>query len=210
LNGYFVDQKFIDFAPLFFENVLAEKNAGYNAGYWNLHSRRFSKMNGSWRCNDGLLYFYHFSGYRPESDTITSHIPDSMARYRFSNRPDAAGLFAEYKEMLFNNGHDESSKWPYGFGYFNSGEPISGEARSYYRQHLSPGRFGNPFNSETLSREGAASLSEPGASTPAEQLNAILNSRAWRWVSRYGRFKKRYLMPVYGVFARLFRRDGKQ
>ena len=29
------------------------------------------------------------------------------------------------------------------------------------------------------------------------QLNSILNSRAWRWVSRYGRLKMRYLSPVY-------------
>jgi GT2 family glycosyltransferase/SAM-dependent methyltransferase len=31
----------------------------------------------------------------------------------------------------------------------------------------------------------------------ATQLNNILNSRAWRWVNRYGRVKERYLMPVY-------------
>lgn len=30
-----------------------------------------------------------------------------------------------------------------------------------------------------------------------EQLNNILNSRAWRWVSRYGRAKRRYLEPAY-------------
>lgn len=30
-----------------------------------------------------------------------------------------------------------------------------------------------------------------------EQLNKILNSRAWRWVSRYGRVKGRYLEPTY-------------
>lgn len=29
------------------------------------------------------------------------------------------------------------------------------------------------------------------------QLNSILNSRAWRWVSRYGRLKRRYLSPLY-------------
>lgn len=29
------------------------------------------------------------------------------------------------------------------------------------------------------------------------QFNNILNSRAWRWVNRYGRFKNRYLAPAY-------------
>ena len=34
------------------------------------------------------------------------------------------------------------------------------------------------------------------------QLNAILNSRAWRWVSRYGRMKMTYLVPAYEYFRR--------
>ena len=34
-------------------------------------------------------------------------------------------------------------------------------------------------------------------SVKESQLNNILNSRAWRWVSRYGRLKKRYLEPAY-------------
>jgi len=44
-----------------------------------------------------------------------------------------------------------------------------------------------------------------GVLTPTEQLNAILNSRAWRWISRYGRFKNRYLTPLYKLFSRFFR-----
>ena len=35
-----------------------------------------------------------------------------------------------------------------------------------------------------------------------KQLNDILNSRAWRFVSRYGRFKKRYLTPAYRLLRR--------
>jgi glycosyltransferase involved in cell wall biosynthesis len=44
--------------------------------------------------------------------------------------------------------------------------------------------------------------------TPQQQLDAILSTRAWRWVSRYGRFKYRFLMPAYNGCRRLFgRRD---
>jgi lipopolysaccharide biosynthesis glycosyltransferase len=208
LNGYFVDQKFIDFAPLFFENVLVEKDAGYNSGYWNLHSRRFRKVNGSWRCNDGPLYFYHFSGYQPASARITSHIPDSMARYRFSNRKDVRKLFAEYESLLMQNGYQESSGWPYGFGYFASGEPVLAKDRSYYRSLPAPASLGDPFSSERLKRHSSGlPEGESGVRTHAEQLDAILNSRAWRWVSRYGRFKHRYLLPPYRFLLRLFGRD---
>ena len=39
------------------------------------------------------------------------------------------------------------------------------------------------------------------------QTSAILNSRAWRWVCRYGRVKQGYLVPAY-EFLRSFYRNG--
>jgi len=38
------------------------------------------------------------------------------------------------------------------------------------------------------------------------RLNAILNTRSWRWVNRLGRIKMRYLEPAYGKFIRPFRK----
>jgi O-antigen biosynthesis protein len=37
-------------------------------------------------------------------------------------------------------------------------------------------------------------------SVKENQLNTILNSRAWKWVSRYGRFKLRYLRSAHALF----------
>ena len=37
-------------------------------------------------------------------------------------------------------------------------------------------------------------------SVKENQLHSILNSRAWRWVCRYGRLKNRYLTPAYALF----------
>ena len=37
-------------------------------------------------------------------------------------------------------------------------------------------------------------------SAKENQLNKMLNSRAWRWVARYGRFKLRYLTPAHALF----------
>lgn len=201
-NGYFVDQKFIDFVPLFFENVLVEKDVGYNVAYWNLHSRRVSGEKGGWKCNDSPLYFFHFSGYLPESSSISNHIPDSMARYDFSNRRDLRKLFAEYKEMLIANGYQQTISWTYTFGYFKSGEPVPHALRLYYRSLPAGWRsVGDPFDAEDLKRQAGAGVN---SKTDTEQLNAILNSRAWRWVSRYGRFKNRYLALPYHLFVRLF------
>lgn len=215
-NGYFVDQKFIDFVPIFFKNVLVEKDVGYNVAYWNLHSRRISRENGAWRCNGGPLYFFHFSGYNPESAAISSHIPSSLSRYSLSNRRDLRKLFAEYKDLLIGNAYRQASAWPYTFGYFKTGERIPDNLRIYYRRL--PGKwrgFGDPFDSKRLKRQAGIDTKprKPGlprsrplvvGPTPTEQLNAILNSTAWRWVCRYGRFKNRYLTAAYGLFDRFF------
>ena len=123
-HGYFVDQKFIDFAPIFFDRVLIEKDTGYNVAYWNLHSRQISKVDGAWKCNDAPLYFFHFSGYDPERAGISSHVPESLARYRFANRSDLTKLFTEYRNLLLQNGHKVTSLWPYSWGYFKSGERV--------------------------------------------------------------------------------------
>ena len=208
-NGYFIDQKFIDFVPIFFRRVLIERDTGYNVAYWNLHSRRLSEVDGAWRCNDGPLHFFHFSGYDPEGSTISNHIPESLARYRFANRSDLRRLFAEYRNLLLENGYRETSCWPYAFDYFSTGERLPEQVRSYYRKLPRAKRHRNPFDSEELKQlarrdsQSAGHSAEKGAQTPAAQLNMILNSRAWRWVSGYGRFKNRYLVPMCERFGRL-------
>jgi hypothetical protein len=208
LRGYFVDQKFIDFVPIFFGNLFVERDTGYNVAYWNLHSRRISRSNSAWKSNDGRLYFFHFSGYKPESTEISSHIPASVARHRLSHRSDLKELFVEYKNRLIENGYEQAITWPYTFGTFRTGETIPDDVRRHYRSVPEEwGNLGDPFASEKLKRQAGFNSKSGEASvlTPAEQLNAILNSRAWRWVCHYGRFKNRYLTPAYEFFGSLFR-----
>ena len=52
--------------------------------------------------------------------------------------------------------------------------------------------LGDPFEAPDL-EEIAASVEENDATemTATKQLEAILNSRAWHWVARYGRVKTR-------------------
>lgn len=207
LNGYFVDQKFIDFVPLFFEQVLIEKGAGYNVAYWNLHSRRVRSEHGEWQCNDGPLRFFHFSGYRPESNAISNHFPDKLARYSLSNRRELRELFAHYKGLLIANGYRQANTWPYTFDYFNSGEPITSNLRLHYRSNPAEWRrLGNPFESEELKHRFGVELSYQ---TSSEQLNAIVNSRAWRWVCRYRRFKRSLLKTIRHLFAPLLGVRGR-
>jgi glycosyltransferase involved in cell wall biosynthesis len=262
-NGYFVDQKFIDLAPIFFGNLFVEKDTGYNVAYWNLHSRKISRHNGTWLCNGSPMYFFHFSGYTLESSEISDYLPRDLSRHHFSNRRDLRPLFDEYKKLVVRNGHRTAMTWPYTFAYFKTGEAIPLELRIQYRNCPSKWRwYGNPFTSKRLKdranpdttreatqippeSEGGQTELQVDESTPVaratpdvdrimleseaeqtgsragettlraqltaeEELNKILNSRAWRWASRYGRFKYRFLIPVYDLLRRPFgKKSGK-
>ena len=151
-KGYFVDQRFIDLLPGLFDSYFVEKDTGYNVAYWNLHSRRLENNDGVWSCNGAPLYFYHFSGYRiNQPDAISSH----MTRYRISDRPDIAPLFAAYRARLIANGYEESINRPYSHGYFSNGQPIPKQLRIEYRNAAAQWKdLGDPFTSALLARRG--------------------------------------------------------
>jgi hypothetical protein len=151
LGGYYVDQKFMNLAPLFFDKVGVEKGPGLNVAYWNLHSRRVDFQKGIWRCNESLLYFFHFSNFDPEQPELISGY---QTRYRLANRPDLQALFAIYTRLLFENGNEESRGWPYDYNYFRTGQPIPYELRVLYRDsHEKWDYWGDPFASPELMRK---------------------------------------------------------
>jgi hypothetical protein len=202
-NGYFVDQRIVDFVPILFERVLIEKNTGYNVAYWNLHSRQISLVNGQWQCNHAQLYFFHFSGYDETTSSISTHIPNYRARFRLANGSDLRELFVLYKQLVLANGYAQVISWPYSFDYFKNGERVPDYVRTYYRQLPAAKRAAAPFESRELEElaRGDSALLEEAELTSVAELEAIRNSRAWRWVFRYGRFKERFLQPIYSLFG---------
>lgn len=81
--------------------------------------------------------------------------------------------------------------------------------RTYYRRLPAANRAAAPFEElEELARADSPMIEEAEL-TEAAELEAIRNSRAWRWVFRYGRFKHRFLQPVYDLFRRIVRRRVK-
>jgi len=115
--GYFVDQKFVEYAYVLFNNFFIVNDTGYNVAYWNLHSRTVTYRDGHWMCNDGRLFFYHFSNYKPEnSQSISGH----QTRFAFSDLPDLLRLFSHYHDLLIKNGYHESQSWPYTYSAFKN------------------------------------------------------------------------------------------
>ena len=47
-RGFFVDQRWMDFAPAMAESFLLLRDPGFNVAYWNLHARPISQRDGAW------------------------------------------------------------------------------------------------------------------------------------------------------------------
>ncbi len=100
--GLYVDQLWVNFAPLYFEGVGVSTNLGLNMAYWNFHERTLTQAAGGISVNDAFpLVFFHFSSYNPEK-------PGTIARYTnctFTQKPDVYPLFEKYRATLLQNGY---------------------------------------------------------------------------------------------------------
>ena len=152
--GLFVDQKFMDLALLWFDGIHVERGSGYNVAYWNLHSRDVRFQDGIWTCNGGPLYFFHFSGYRPDNPTrLTTHVREELCRYRLDEEPEVRAIFREYAHELRESNYFETQGWPYTFASFVNGKKIPDAYRRLYRESLEEMEpYGDPFSSEALER----------------------------------------------------------
>lgn len=99
-EGLFVDQLWMNFTPIFQNNVVVSKNFGLNMGPWNLHERYLTK-NQKWVVNENTeLVFYHFSNYKYDSPEILANYYD---RFTFCDRNDLAVLYKDYLDILLKN-----------------------------------------------------------------------------------------------------------
>jgi hypothetical protein len=101
-NGMFVDQLWVNFAPMFYNSVYTLKHKGYNMAYWNLHERNLTKNNDTWSVNDvDALRFFHYSGFSPNK-------PTELSKYqnRFTlERENLTEFFGAYCKALEHQGH---------------------------------------------------------------------------------------------------------
>lgn len=117
-KGLFVDQKWMDLVPGFIQKHKIIYHPGYNVAYWNLHERRISYDAGTWVVEGKPLVFFHFSGYLPIApNTLSKH----QNRHKLNALPDLKSLTDAYAAILFDNGYEDSSDWPYAFQTLDNG-----------------------------------------------------------------------------------------
>jgi hypothetical protein len=112
-KGYFVDQLWMVYAPLFYKNVEVLKTYNYNMAPWNLHERWVEKLdNDAILLNDCTnLVFYHFSKIS-ENDKDVSREYD---RYTLNDLPLLKQLYSDYKQVLKDCNFQEYKSIPIAF-----------------------------------------------------------------------------------------------
>lgn len=130
-NGIFVDQKWVDLIPGFFNNVFILRHEGYNTAYWNLSHRKPKKIGKKFYFNNQPLRFFHFSGIDPFN---ISNISKYQNRFTINDIGVTKELFEDYAAAVLANGHLEYQTIPYAFAVFENGDPISDAYRYLYRR----------------------------------------------------------------------------
>ena len=142
-QGYMVDQKFIDYAFVLFENIRVIHDTSYNVAYWNLHSRKIEYKNNRWLCNDRPLNFFHFSDFKPDKPMqISGH----QNRHTISEYAALRKLFGQYRDLLLNNGFTETRQWEYSWARYKNGKLIDNQDRLVFRDNPAMHVMRDPFD----------------------------------------------------------------
>lgn len=142
-DGVHFEQRWLDFVPSFAPGFHILRDPGMNVAHWNLPERRICVGGGRVMADGMPCRVFRFSGYQPEA-------PHRVTRYNpkmtVESTGDAAEVFALYQSMLGSAGYHECRRWPYAYGFFDNGAPISDRARlTYHDLGDEASRFGDPF-----------------------------------------------------------------
>ena len=135
-RGMYGEQLWLNLVPSFFPGVNVWRHPGTNVANWNLHERVLRRVDGDYTANGRPLLFTHMSGWRFDA-------PDDWTL----GRPLAPGTDASiipeigrrYRDALAAAGLEECRRWPYGFGTFSSGGPITLPMRREWYQQVMAG-----------------------------------------------------------------------
>lgn len=124
--GVFVDQKWCNLVPCFFDGVKILRDPGYNVASWNLSQRKMHfDASGQALINGKLLRFFHFTKLGPVGDEMTR-------RYaRGNSEIHELWWWYRHEVMRFTDKAIPKGWWHY--GTFDNGDPIEKHMRELYR-----------------------------------------------------------------------------
>jgi len=100
----FVDQKWLNFVPLFFKQVAILNHPGCNLAYWNMHERSLAVKENKFWVNEAFpLIFIHLSGFHPSEPSLLSR---HQTRFDLKNFPAWQKICNIYASELKRNNVD--------------------------------------------------------------------------------------------------------
>jgi len=154
--GVFVDQKWFNLVPCFFEGVGLLRHPGMNVASWNISQRHIDiATTGAITVNGAPLGFYHFTKIGGAGDAMTERYADgNLAVFE---------LWSWYRLAIERHEDDRIPAGWWAYGAFEDGMPISMPMRRLYRQRQDLRQvFPEPF------RSGPGTLQEWLAQRPFE------------------------------------------
>jgi hypothetical protein len=137
--GVFVDQKWCNLVPCFFDNVKVVRDPGYNVASWNLSQRKlWITSDGEILVNGVPLRFYHFTKLGPIGDTMTR-------RYAGNNLVVYEIWWWYRQRVVALTEPNIPDNWWY-YSTYSTGEPIPKFVRERYRSESAlRDAFPSPF-----------------------------------------------------------------
>jgi len=127
--GIFVDQKWCNLVPCFFDGVKILRDPGYNVASWNLSQRKMTfDHSGQAMINGVPLRFFHFTKLGPIGDTMTR-------RYAGENT-EVYELWSWYRREVARSTDTRIPKGWWHYRTFDNGEPIPKAVRVLYRGRI--------------------------------------------------------------------------
>ena len=143
-QGQHFDQRWLDLAPSFVDDLARFTDPGLNVAFWSLPGATVDDVGGELTVDGHPCRFLHFTGFVPEHpDVLVAYFDDLMSTH---DVPALAPHYARYIDALHAAGRAEWRDAPYGFGLFDDGSRVPDVARHLYAA-LGPARarFGDPF-----------------------------------------------------------------
>ena len=141
-KGLFVDQKWLNLVPVFFEKVHIIMHPGYNVSYWNLHERHIKQNGDAFMVNGNHpLVFFHYSSINLKEGILFYKQQDRFTEDSF---PLIKELFMGYRSFVFKEGYEKTSSCTSYYSLINAEfttallkKSIKGRIKLWIRKNLS-------------------------------------------------------------------------
>jgi hypothetical protein len=206
-NGLFTDQKWVNLAPAFFDDIFILRDKTYNVATWNLTHRDVrSNDDGVLTIEGSPVKFFHFSGFDSGAQKVM------LKKYAGKDSP-LFKLRELYVRELDKEGQKKFGKLPCVYSFYSNGELITDAHRAVYRsrQDLIQAFSCPDFVTEDeacyfywFKKTFLKEFSGKECAMPADDqlLVAMLNSRSWR-MTRPLRRLGQFLRKCRGVVRRM-------